>query len=113
MFNKESFLKSNEVTVEMNTDFVVEIPSEITNRRDLFNVLQDKLKLPDYFGHNWNALAERLRDLSWITQQRVAIIHRDIPVLPAKEIAEYQDILAASTKYWAGKDRHKLLVAFP
>lgn len=113
MLDKEFFLKPDELSVKKEEDFIAEIPSGLTNRQDLFKALQDNLKLPNYFGYNWDALAECLRDLSWIMQKRVIIIHHDIPVLAKKEIEEYMDILATGMRYWKNSEQHELLVFFP
>lgn len=40
---------------------------------NLFDALSEALALPDYFGHNWDALDECLRDL----EEPVTLIVRD------------------------------------
>jgi len=113
MSDKQLFPKPSELVTEKQKDFVTEIPAGLTSRDDLFKALQDKLKLPNYFGHNWDALQECLEDLSWIKQRRVIIIHRDVPALKQKDIAEYRDVLATSSQHWVSSGEHELLVAFP
>lgn len=38
----------------------------IETKQDLMAALSDALELPDYFGGNWDALDEVLRDLGWL-----------------------------------------------
>ena len=40
--------------------------SEIGSKQDLMAALSEALELPDYFGGNWDALDEVLRDLGWL-----------------------------------------------
>lgn len=39
--------------------------SNAKEKEDLFVALSIALRLPDWFGHNWDALADCLCDLSW------------------------------------------------
>ena len=76
--------------------FVVRIPAKARGKEKLLGVLAAKLRFPSYFGHNWDALEECLRDLSWLTDQpRVVIVHEALPFSSAGEsLAIYQGILA-------------------
>ncbi|MFK0252646.1 barstar family protein [Streptomyces sp. NPDC090445] len=48
-----------------------------------FRQFYDGLRLPDYFGWNWNALYDCLRDLNWLPADRhVLIIEAADEVLP-------------------------------
>jgi hypothetical protein len=38
----------------------------IDSKQDLMGALRAALELPDYFGGNWDALEEVLRDLGWL-----------------------------------------------
>jgi hypothetical protein len=38
----------------------------VRSKQDLMEALRAALELPDYFGGNWDALDEVLRDLSWL-----------------------------------------------
>jgi RNAse (barnase) inhibitor barstar len=45
---------------------VVVVRSAIASETDLFDALGAALEFPDYFGRNWDALDESLRDLGWL-----------------------------------------------
>lgn len=94
-------------------DFVARVPQGLTNRDDLFTVLRRELRLPDYFGGNWDALSECLRDLSWINARRIIIEHRDLPGLDSETLGTYLDILVECVQDWKSGEEHELFVVFP
>ena len=73
-------------------DYVARIPPSLNTRERLFDALIHELQLPAYFGENWDALSECLRDLSWIESKRVVILHTDLPPLD-KAVANRQRIV--------------------
>jgi Barstar (barnase inhibitor) len=95
------------------TDFTAVIPSKINNKKELLEALRSSLNLPQYFGYNWDALYECLRDLSWIKERRVLILHRDLPLLPRIELSIYLELLYAAVKDSEPEEDHQLTVAFP
>lgn len=103
----------DKLNLDAKRDFITHVPSGLTDRGMLFDALQRALSLPGYFGRNWDALADCLRDLSWIDRRRVAILHDDLPRLDAKGVATYLDILRECVRDWKPADDHELVVAFP
>jgi len=95
-------------------DFIAEVPSGLQEKKQLLRVLVQILCLPDYFGNNWDALDECLRDLHWIKNRRVVIAHHDLPQLGDHDTRVYLQILSDALKSWAteGGD-HELIVSFP
>jgi RNAse (barnase) inhibitor barstar len=89
------------VFVESTADFcdatalIIRMPPGIRSKQKLLAVLADKLRFPGYFGWNWDALDECLRDLAWLPPSRpVVIVHEDLPFGPRSEnLATYLDIL--------------------
>ena len=80
---------------------VAEIPASIRSKQKLLRVLAEQLQFPAYFGYNWDALEECLRDLSWLPAGNVQIHHRDLPLPPGSPDRQtYLQILHAVTACW-------------
>ena len=93
-------------------DFIAKIPSGLSDKGRLFVALERELRFP-YFGHNWDALQDCLRDLSWIKQHRVVLWHDDLPQLDASDMQQYIDVLSSCVRDWKVGEDHQLIVAFP
>jgi RNAse (barnase) inhibitor barstar len=93
--------------------FVAHVPTGISSRDQLFESLRQRLRLPDYFGDNWDALSDCLRDPSWLPQRRVVIMHQDVPQLPPNELATYLEVLAECIRDWKPDEQHELAAVFP
>jgi hypothetical protein len=104
---------SSALKLDAQADRIVTLPSGIRDRSELFELLRSRLPLPDYFGGNWDALSECLRDLSWLTQRRVALVHEELPRLPPSDLATYLSVLAECVADWKPGAEHELLVVFP
>jgi Barstar (barnase inhibitor) len=82
-------------------DFVLRVPSGICFSTELFMALADVGGFPDYFGHNWDALLDFLRDLSWIKAKRVVVLHTDVPLIQnTTECRTYLQVLQAAFVDW-------------
>ena len=95
---------------------VVRIPAKARGKEKLLSVLAAKLRFPSYFGHNWDALEECLRDLSWLGDRpRVVIVHEAFPFSAAGDsLATYQSILADAVAVHRQRATPPLLeVVFP
>lgn len=47
-----------------------------SSKDELLTAIADALVLPDYFGHNWDALEECLQDLEFDGEQLVLLVRR-------------------------------------
>lgn len=92
--------------------FVVHL-SGISSKDELFKQLSDKLEMPDYFGHNWDALSDCLRDFHWIEQQKIILAHDDFPQLNEHELSIYLQLLFEAVQDWKEGEEHILEVVFP
>lgn len=120
---------SNPSEVATLQDFIVKVPPCIQTAEDLFLAYEKGGNFPGYFGRNWDALLDCLRDFSWTTQRRVVIVHTDLPLLDHEEdIREYLEILEMAVNDWnrfrarpfveSRQDlfffvEHELIVVFP
>lgn len=84
----------------------------ITTKEELLEALSTQLGFPEYFGRNWDALLDMLRDLSWIRERRVAILHDGMPELAPAEVRTYLRVLQHAMSSWGQGDAHILDVIF-
>lgn len=96
--------------------FVARIPATISDVNELMTVFARELQFPGYFGENWAALQDCLRDLSWLSENRVVIYHEELPRSVADgDLAIYLDVLLMTVRERALEDppERQLLVVFP
>jgi hypothetical protein len=101
------------LNLDPEADFIARVPAGISDRGALLEVLRSILRFPNYFGNNWDALADCLRDLSWIRQRRVVVLHDDIPPLHSSVVSTYLEVLADCVRDWKPGEGHELIVVFP
>jgi hypothetical protein len=89
------------------------VPRGLSTEQELFDVLYEQLHLPDYFGSNWNALEECIRDLSWLEPGMVVLIHKDVPLRKSPAALKvYLSILRGAISKWRESDERQLAVVF-
>lgn len=81
--------------------------SHAKDRAALFAELDRVLKLPEHFGHNWDALADVLEDRDWLgkTGRVIAVsgaagYRKEHPT----DWTTLEDILSEASEFW--KERH-------
>ena len=90
------------------------VPAGIRTADGLLAVLSEQLHFPDWFGFNWNALYDSLRDLEWLSASRIVLVHQDLPDLdPRSDRWQYLDILADAVRSWNTDPVRRLVVVFP
>jgi hypothetical protein len=95
-----------------DSESLVVVVPRVRTKTDLIAVVRDGLAVPFWFGHNWDALHEGLRDLSWVQVPNVILFHVAIPELPIAELKTYLEILILATATPLAGD-HGLRVVFP
>ena len=95
-----------------DSTLVVRIPANINRKRKMLALYSGQLRFPAYFGWNWDAFEECLRDLSWLDGVRQGIVaHRDLPVA---ESPEQQEIYLSILRDRFGIDQGpRVTVTFP
>jgi hypothetical protein len=73
---------------------IVRLSKRLRRKDDLLRALAAGLRFPAYFGHNWDALEECLRDLTWLgPDARVVLLHKYLPLSDDQQQQIYLDIL--------------------
>lgn len=102
---------------DVSPTLLVDVPSGIKTRAVLFEELARRLMFPDYFGANWDALWDCIRDLSWLPAGPVVLRHRDLPLADdLDDLKKYLSILRDTVeKKWTvrGQCLRDLIVIFP
>ena len=109
--------KSYHVNADRNdSPQVVRVPLKARGKEKLLGVLSGSLKFPKYFGWNWDALEECIRDLSWLKGVRqVVSVHEGLAFSPREaQLRTYLGILVDAIALRRGEpDGLQLSVVFP
>ena len=93
--------------------FVAHLSKTINNKNNLLEEIKIKLKTPDYFGFNWDALNDCLNDFHWIKEKKIIFVHDRIPNLDDSEMNIYLGILIEALKSWGEEEEHYFELIFP
>lgn len=91
---------------------VARVAGNICTTQQLFELFYRLLALPGYFGFNWNALFDCLRDFHWVDERNVVIVHDELPELPPLEMRTYLEVLRDAVVDWKSGEAHSLKVLF-
>ncbi|QBQ39385.1 hypothetical protein E1742_11360 [Pseudoduganella plicata] len=81
-------------------EFVGFVKSGVSSVDDLFAELDRALAFPWYFGGNWNAVSDCLRDFQWRQETEIALVHQDVPGIANDELVLYLEILIYCILDW-------------
>jgi len=87
--------------------------SNVNSKEDLLKQIGESLHFPKYYGFNWDALSECLKDLSWITQKNVVIVHDKTFAFEETVFKSYFQVLLDATETWKLSDEHFIQIVFP
>lgn len=112
-FYNEPFSK---VTAGATADcLIAKVPAKVNSKTELLQILSRELRFPLYFGWNWDALSDCLRDMEWLENvRRVKIVHEDLPFLPGwKKRGLYLGLLREAIESWNAQPGIQLEILFP
>ena len=78
--------------------------STAKDKEDVFAALSIALRLPDWFGHNWDALADCLCDLSWKPAPGYVLYVEGHTALRRERPSDFDmliEIFAETAAYWS------------
>jgi RNAse (barnase) inhibitor barstar len=108
-----SYFVFAEAVESIPNDHVAYLRGTIGTKQELLNALANALSFPEYFGHNWDALLDSLRDLSWLPARRIVIQHEFLPALKDGELRTYLEVLIDAIEHWRALSKRELLAVFP
>ena len=84
--------------------------SELLDKQSFIDALKEKLNFPEYFGNNWDAVVDMLRDLSWMPASGYVLLITGLERLQAENEEEYRialDVLHDGAQFWAVRKHDK------
>ena len=89
------------------------ILDDAPSTQHILDGLKKQLQFPGYFGNNWDALAECLRGLGWLSARNVTIVHATLPLIGDDDLRRYVSALECCADFWQTAEEHVLTVIFP
>ncbi|MEQ1773224.1 MAG: barstar family protein [Burkholderiales bacterium] len=78
----------------------------VANKKQFLAVCAKQMKLPSYFGGNWDALADCVRDFNWLSGKGYVLHMAGHEKFAKAAAGDYQtalDVLSEAAKFWKGK----------
>jgi RNAse (barnase) inhibitor barstar len=76
----------------------------LKNKFDVFNAFSSSLHFPRYFGEDWTAFSDCLRDLSWLDNKNCAILLRNASQIEPSLLEAIADAVEEARAHWAEED---------
>jgi hypothetical protein len=78
----------------------------VVDKASFFESASTALQLPAYFGHNWDAFEESIRDLSWLRAPGYLLLYDYSIYFSKRQPDQFQillDILAGAAAFWQSR----------
>lgn len=90
------------------------ITSCVRSKEGILAIMANAFHFPGYFGYNWDALSDCLRDFHWAPDCTASVIHDVFPFgLDDGECMIYLSILHDAVLDWRKSGVNRLTVNFP
>jgi RNAse (barnase) inhibitor barstar len=96
-----------------NNCFLAHLSSNVRTKKELLTDLSHKVNFPNYYGYNWDALWDCIRDLSWIEENEIILTYESLPDLPDNILKLYFQLLIEATFDWESSSEHSLKIVLP
>ena len=114
MHDEYGFEFSHERPSQSGATLLIRIPAGINRKRKLLAEFARQLRFPLYFGWNWDAFEENLRDLSWLDGvTSVVLLHRDVPFARSPDQRETYLAILRDRIAWSHPRSPSICVIFP
>lgn len=87
--------------------FEVDLSTSAT-KEDFLSCISETLKFPSYFGMNWDALEECLKDMEWCNSAGYVIVLNNPGVFSHKAPEDFkmlQAVLKSAAQYWKSQQK--------
>ena len=86
--------------------FVMEGGEKIGDKDAYLGAASEAMGFPDYFGHNWDAFEECVRDLGWVPAAGYVLLYDHFDRFASADPSSWKmahDILDSAVQYWSTK----------
>lgn len=87
--------------------------AHISTKKSFLKLMSKECHFPSYFGFNYDALDDCMRDLLWFDEDEITVIFRNLERVKNKSKVLYVDIkesIELYIEYWNTYDSKKVLV---
>jgi RNAse (barnase) inhibitor barstar len=88
--------------------------AEISSKEEFLTRLAREMRFPDYFGNNWDALEECLKDLNWLSANGYIIRFANADKFIKDHLFDFRifvEIVESVGNYWKGHKIEFVLIA--
>lgn len=109
---QHNYIKYIDTFVWPTSDYVDVNLLKTSNEQELYNEYYNQLHFP-YFGFNWDALYDCLRDLEWIGNNNVIVTHGRVEQWESSMLNTYIEIIVDTCNTWTTwGEPHKITFIF-